>query len=356
MHHVEPSSIQYARAGAATQADVAVYGEVARREVVTVPVLALRPGDTPRLDGEDKAHVAWLAETDAPLPPILVERRSMRVIDGMHRLLAASLKGRETIEVEFFDGSSSDAFLHAVEANITHGLPLTQADRRAAATRIIVSHQHLSDRAIGQLTGLAAKTVASIRRRSSDELPQLNARVGRDGKVRPLDSVAGRLRAAELIAERPWASLREVARAAGVSPATARDVRKRLERGEEPGSARPGAAGRRGTGATGTVVAGTGEPARAGEEHVTGGSSAAIVQRLVRDPSLRDNQKGRGLLRLLQFNVVVVRDWSAMVDAVPPHCAVQVVHLARDYAQMWLDFAQELDKRARVVDPLTSRD
>jgi hypothetical protein len=62
--------------------------------VVAVPVLSLRPADSPRLNGEDKAHIARLAEMDTPLPPILVDRRTMRVIDGMHRLMAASLLGR----------------------------------------------------------------------------------------------------------------------------------------------------------------------------------------------------------------------------------------------------------------------
>ena len=91
----------------------------------------------------------------------------MRVIDGMHRLMAASLQARETIEVMFFDGSAADIFLCAVQENVTHGLPLSQADRRAAAERIITSHPHMSDRAIGQAAGLAAKTIAAIRKRSN---------------------------------------------------------------------------------------------------------------------------------------------------------------------------------------------
>src|SRR5215469_10401830 len=156
--------------------------------IVAVPVLSLRPADSPRLNGEDKAHIARLAETETPLPPILVDRRTMRVIDGMHRLMAASIQGRETIDVRFFDGSERDVFLRAVQENIAHGLPLSQADRRAAAERIIASHPHMSDRAIGHSVGLAAKAVAAIRKSSNEEIPQANARVGRDGKVRPLDS------------------------------------------------------------------------------------------------------------------------------------------------------------------------
>ena len=216
---------------------------------VSVPVLRLRPADSPRLNGEDKAHIARLAETETLLPPILVDKRTMRVIDGMHRLMAASLQGRETIDVVFFDGSEADIFLHAVQENIAHGLPLSQADRRAAAERIIASHPHMSDRAIGHTVGLAAKTVATVRKRSSQGVPQSDARVGRDGKVRPLNSGEGRRRAAELLAQQPEASLRDVARAAGISPATVLDVRKRLERGEPAVPERRPAGGRTTNGA-----------------------------------------------------------------------------------------------------------
>jgi ParB-like chromosome segregation protein Spo0J len=241
LDHIAAGSLRSAAAGFVAGPAGAVMYEIPGREVVAVPVSSLLPGETPRLGGEDKAHVALLAEAETPLPPILVDRRSMRVIDGMHRLPAASSKGRETIDVEFFDGSAADAFLCSVEANVTHGFPLSQADRRAAAARIIASHPHMSDRAIAESVGLAAKTVAAIRR-STDAPPEMNARVGRDGRVRPLDGVAGRRRAADLLAEHPGASLREIARGAGVSPTTARDVRRRLERGEEPSLGRPRAA------------------------------------------------------------------------------------------------------------------
>ncbi len=350
MAHVDASSFKFVRKGEA--AGTATDRDGRPREVVTVPVLSLRAGESPRLAGEDKAHIARLAEAESPLPPILVDRRTMRVIDGMHRLLAASLNGRETIEVEFFDGSAADAFLKAVEANVTHGLPLSQADRRAAAARIIVSHPYMSDRAIGASAGLAAKTVAAIRRHSTAEASQLNARVGRDGKVRPLDGVAGRRRVAELMAERPRASLREIARAAGVSPATAGDVRRRLARGEEPVSSRSAADGDAGLAGE---SAGRHGPDESRSRGVVRLAPAMALAKLLRDPSLRHNEQGRWLLRLLQHNAVGAREWSGAIDAVPPHCTVLMVQLARQYAQMWLCFAQELDERARVIDPRAGR-
>lgn len=331
-----------ARRGGFSVADVSEKSGVRHREVVMVPISALRPGDSPRLEGEDKTHIAWLAETEAELPPILVERRSMRVIDGMHRVRAASLKRQEMIAVEFFDGSEADAFLMAVEMNVTHGLPLSQSDRRAAAARIMVQQPQLSDRAIGESTGLAARTVASIRRRSTDARSHLNTRIGRDGRVRPLSGVEGRLRAADLLAAHPEASLREVAENARVSPSTVRDVRLRLERGEGPASER-------------SVAARDVEQSGAGTRPLAQVAPAFVLEKLLRDPSLRHNEKGRWLLRLLQRNAVGAQEWTGAVSAVPAHCATAVLELARHYAQMWLNVAQQLDERARVIDPLSSR-
>jgi ParB-like chromosome segregation protein Spo0J len=327
---------------------VAELGDVSLREIVAVPVSSLRPGRSPRLEGEDQAHIARLAESETPLPPILVSRRGMRVIDGAHRLIAASLNGQEAIDVEFFDGSEADAFLRAVEANVTHGLPLSRADRRAAAARIITSHPRMSDRAIADSAGLAARTVAAIRRRSAGAVPQPETRVGMDGRIRPLSCAEGRRRAAELMAEHPRASLREVARGAGISPATARDVRRRVERGEEPAPARARTGG-----------GGYDDPARPGQASGPSARSAVrvvrptpafVLAKLLRDPSLRHQDQGRRLLRLLQRTSAEAQEWSGAIAAVPPHCAALVGQLARQYSQMWQDFAEELDERARVVD------
>jgi hypothetical protein len=269
----------------------------------------------------------------------------MTVIDGMHRFAAASLKGQQMIDVEFFDGTDADAFLRAVEANTAHGLPLSQADRRAAAGRIIASHPHMSDRAIAVSTGLAASTVARIRRRSTDAVPQLNARVGRDGRLRPVSGLDGRRRAAKLMAEHPRASLREVAREAGVSPATARDVRMRLERGQEPQPAQPA------TESAGRHPQGPG----LGAQWKVPPDLDAVLGKLLRDPSLRHNEQGRRLLRLLQYNAAAQREWPELIAAVPPHCTELAAQLAYQYAQMWQNFAADLHERTRVDDPMARR-
>jgi len=278
----------------------------------------------------------------------------MRVIDGMHRLMAASSQGRHTIDVIFFDGSEADAFVRAVQENITHGLPLSQADRRAAAERIIASHPHMSDRAIGQVTGLAAKTVATMRKRCADDVPDSNGRVGRDGIVRPLDSAEGRKRAAELLTQQPEASLRDVARAAGISAATVLDVRKRLERGEAPAPGKPNAARQvvaSGTGTNGQNLASHPGPRHALRSSSTSQDPTATVEKLLRDPSLRNNEQGKKILRLLHVNAVGAGQLPDVAAALPAHCVTIVVQLARHNAKMWQEFASELDGRARIIDP-----
>jgi ParB-like chromosome segregation protein Spo0J len=306
-----------------------------------VPLDDLLPGHSPRLVGEDDEHIRVLAQPDRRLPPILVHRPSMRVIDGMHRLGAARLRGEDTIEVVFFDGSDDDAFVMAVRANVSHGLPLSFADREAAVARIITSHPEWSDRAIAATTGLAARTVAAVRGRIV-ELPSQTARIGRDGRVRPLDSTDGRRAASRLIAAQPDASLREIARTAGISPATVRDVRARLQRGEDPVPQRRTRSERPVRAAGSQERA---EPAREENDQLSAMDRNNVLQNLERDPSLRFAKSGHLVLRWLSRRVIAGEEWRNVADAVPPHTAYIIAALARRCAREWLEFAQQLEHR-----------
>jgi ParB-like chromosome segregation protein Spo0J len=317
-------------------------------EIHLVAIAELLPARSPRLAGEDTEHIHRLVEADTALPPILVHRATLRIIDGMHRVRAAELKGRTEIEVEFFDGSEADAFVHAVQRNIAHGLPLSLADRKAAALRIISTHPQWSDRTIASRTGLSGKTVGAIRRRSSEDSAQSNTRVGSDGRTRPLDATAGRIRAFELLTARPDAPLREIAQAAGISVGTAHDVRTRMRRGQPPvpPQRRPARDPDDGQGPTAEVPAAvhvrrppSRPPGVDGVHH-----SIALLQKLAKDPSLRNTALGRQLLRLLHMHVAGT-DHTEMVEAVPAHCTDIVVELAQQCAQSRGQFARELARR-----------
>lgn len=311
---------------------------------VRVPVTSLRASESPRVSGEDPEHIRALAETDGELPPIIVHRTTMRVIDGMHRLRAAELRDEHEIKVRFFDGNESDAFILAVRANIAHGLPLSLADRKSAAARIIAANPQWSDRLIASKAGLAAKTVGSMRGQSGSA----EVRVGQDGRVRPISGSEGRQIAGELITDNPRLSLRQVARAAGISPETVRDVRSRLSRGEDP-----------------TLPAQPPRPRRAAEdeplpearkiplacsgtvpprEPVT--DLPSVLHQLRVDPALRFSEAGRALLKILDAHTVINEKFDNLVDTVPAHCRSTVASAARECAQVWRSFATHLDSDA----------
>src|SRR5262245_5455701 len=151
-----------------------------------VPVNALSPGVALRQGGTDAAHIQLLVDAagSAELPPILVQLDGCRIIDGLHRLEAARLRGDDTIKARFLDCSDSEALVIAMKANGAHGLPLSKADRVSGAQRVLCSHPDWSDRAIAGITGLSAKTIAALRARSADAAPLDGKRIGRDGRRR----------------------------------------------------------------------------------------------------------------------------------------------------------------------------
>jgi hypothetical protein len=224
-------------------------------------------------------------------------------------------RGEEVLDVLFFAGADADAFVLAVEFNHAHGLPLSTADRKVAAARIVDSHPTWSDRWISEVTGSAARTAASVRKCSSERIRQSNVRVGKDGRVRPVDGTEARMRTAELMTANPSASLREVAKAAWISPSTAKDVRARLSRGESPVRTRQ------------QKRDDVGPSMRA--------TAAEFVASLARNPSLQFTESGRVLLRFIGCAAVSVQQWEEFCKECPcvsgkrwPSCPVMLLGVA----------------------------
>ncbi len=152
-----------------------------------VEIATLKSGILVRFAGEDVEHAQSLACRLDDCPPILVQRSTATVIDGAHRVLAAKLLGRETIRVRYFTGTHEEAFVEAVKANVSHGKPLTLAEREAAATKLLTMHGDWSNRLVAGVCGLSDKTIGRLRKTIA-ELPQSSARIGRDGRHRPVDT------------------------------------------------------------------------------------------------------------------------------------------------------------------------
>jgi ParB-like chromosome segregation protein Spo0J len=302
-----------------------------------IPIARLVLADSPRTSGEDVCHTRTLAESGAELPPIVVQRGTNRVIDGLHRVRAAQLRGEQVIRAWYFDGGDAAAFVLAVRSNVQHGLPLSLADRKTAATRMLRDSPHWSNRAIASVAGLSPKTVATLR--ESFAIPAGDARVGRDGRIRPLNIAEGRERARQILEQNPASTLRAVSAAAGVSTGTVRDVRDRLrERAGQPERAALVSAQVRRE--PRTVVR-----SRPGSGQ---GDPVSTLRALRIDPSLRCTDSGRLLLSMLSVAATDERLRERLVAEVPEHCIGLVSELAMANAQAWQQFAARLDQRRSV--------
>jgi ParB-like nuclease family protein len=324
---------------------------------VSVPVATLIPGFHLRQAGTDAAHVRLLADaaSSAKLPAILVQKRSSRIIDGMHRIEVAKLRGEWSISARIVDCTDEEALVLAVKSNTLHGLPLSRVDRISSAKRILTSHPDWSDRAMAVITGLSAKAIASLRTSATGDTQFYGKRLGRDGKRRPVIAGEGRRRAAEYLNSHPEASLRQVARETDVSLGTVHDVRDRIRRGtlhvvEEP--VRP--AEQVASNSTTSVAAGPVLLARSlPPRRETGNAQQlvwpAISAKLTSDPELRYTDGGRAFLRWMAVHSMQADEWREFIDSIPQRWLKDVCQIAASMNEEWRQFAEQLRYRQEAA-------
>ncbi|MET9857097.1 ParB N-terminal domain-containing protein [Streptomyces sp. NPDC006450] len=357
-----------------------------------VLVNALSAGVPLRRSGTDAAHIQLLVDAagSAELPPILVQIDGYRIIDGLHRLEAAKLRGDSSIKARFVDCSNSEALVIAMTANGSHGLPLSKADRVSGARRVLGSHPDWSDRAVARITGLSAKTIASMRETSGEGTPLDGKRIGRDGRRRPVGPGEGRRRAAEYIAAHPDAPLRQVARETDVSLGTVHDVSARLRRGESPerSACRTPDAAPQALRSVHPVhpahpvrsVRPAGEPSRPAPA-VPGGADAGgaapvplrvapspgsapqrrnrtdeipawttVAAKMAADPTIRYTAGGREFLRWMQLHAAEPDDgWRELIDAVPAHWLGVIAPIAERIGKEWSLLAEGLKTKQDMM-------
>jgi ParB-like chromosome segregation protein Spo0J len=205
-------------------------------EARPVRITELSFGYTPRQSRLDEQHVKSLVEVIDRVPPIIVDQRTMVVIDGLHRTEAARRAGREEVSAVLFAGSETEALALAIKANVGHGKALTLEERRGAADTLLRRTPERSDRWVAEVCGLSHTTVARVREAVRDKAPLV--RTGRDGRSRPIDNHPGQVDVAKVLTDDPGSSLRRVARLAGVSPNTARRVATKLADQQRQGAER----------------------------------------------------------------------------------------------------------------------
>ncbi len=115
------------------------------------------------------AAVCDYAEVLDELPPVelyLDQNGAFWVGDGNHRIAAATRAGRATIKARVRRGTRRDALLHAVGANVKHGLRRSNADKRRAVRLVLDDKEwrDQSDRWTANKCGVSHPFVASLRR------------------------------------------------------------------------------------------------------------------------------------------------------------------------------------------------
>jgi ParB-like chromosome segregation protein Spo0J len=296
-----------------------------------VEIKLLKLEMSPRIGGQDMDHAQALAFRFDDCPPILVERTTSTVIDGVHRVLAARMLGRTTIPAHYFEGTHDEAFVEAVKANVTHGKPLTLAEREAAARKLLGMHGDWSNRLLGDVCGLSDKTIGRLRKTTS-ELPQLSARVGRDGRQRPIDSRPLREQIAKALRITPDANAEELAQSLSTSPSTVRDVRRRLRDGESPVPTQRGI----------KVDPRPVSPAANSERRAV---SAAVEWRS--DRAILALPRGIELAEWLDQTSVRTAQWASLIEEVPLGRIPQLIEEAESRALEWTRFAKALEDRLR---------
>ncbi|WP_084525260.1 ParB/RepB/Spo0J family partition protein [Nocardia vaccinii] len=312
--------------------------------IVQIPIERVRVCGSPRAAGENHLHVQSLTEVVDSLPPIVVHRQTMMVVDGVHRLRAAQCIGANVIDAVYFDGDAREAFVAAVRMNSAHGLPLSLSDRRAAADRILHDYPEWSNRRVARVVGLSDKTVAVIRRGVAAENPHWPAeRVGSDGVSRPIEAGDRRRQVLEFLEVNPGAPAQAAASATGASLSTVKRAQRQI-REDSATVARPGGGAEVST-RTGDVHC-VAVPDRQSERRRGLRDSSAMIRQLRADPSLRFTEQGRRLLRMLDIVPLEPTTWDSIADSLPMHCAELVVELARQHSQSWQDLANSLARRA----------
>lgn len=135
--------------------------------VLKLAQIRIDGGTQPRvkINTEAVARYAKAMTDGVDLPPMVVfyDGAAHWLADGFHRYHAHAQIGALDAECEVRAGTVKDARVYARGANKAHGLPMSNADKKAAVLGMLEDCPDWSDAAIGRHVGVDHKTVGSHR-------------------------------------------------------------------------------------------------------------------------------------------------------------------------------------------------
>lgn len=142
-----------------------------------------------------------ILENGGELPPVVVfdTGQEMLLAAGYHRIEAHRRAGREAIEAIIRKGDRLAAIEYAEEDNLTHGLPLTNEDKKTMLlARLRRGHEwiNISNREIARRLGVSAPTIGNWIRDFESTVKNFTVErtktVGADGKVRDTSDIGSK--------------------------------------------------------------------------------------------------------------------------------------------------------------------
>lgn len=134
----------------------------------------------PRANVDDStvARLGEALDAGAELPPPLVEKKSLRVLDGFHRVRLYQRKYPPeyliTVQAEEFKDEAA-MFLRAVEANAAHGRPYAPYDRAHAL--VMAGQMHIPDDLLAKALHLKVERMIEIRQTKTASVGRAEERV-----------------------------------------------------------------------------------------------------------------------------------------------------------------------------------
>lgn len=137
-----------------------------KRSHIPIPALVLDFNIYPR-HRVDPYHVRGMVDTlraGGDLPPIRVDRASMRVVDGFHRVEAYRRAGGEAAKVPVLlvtYHSEAEVLADAVSLNVAHGRSLTTQDKVRCI--LLLEKQGLEEGRVAQLLNLTPDRITALK-------------------------------------------------------------------------------------------------------------------------------------------------------------------------------------------------
>lgn len=170
--------------------------------------LMLLPRLNPRSQLCEETIIRYMESFDS-LPPVSIQEGTGVLVDGFHRVEAASRLGAEVIPVQMLDIPDEELHLYAGLANCNHGRALSRAERNRFVVRLVEEFGWPADR-VARTVGISASSVhlalrehrynQALSERLGEEVEVINSshvqalyRVGDEQRTRLLDAIASKI-------------------------------------------------------------------------------------------------------------------------------------------------------------------